>query len=149
VPIDYLAYARARDKVDPNSLTYSTKERVGTFKKHMRHRPSSDDKLEDLDEPEGTLFEADKGVALMLLITKLQCERLKVGPHRPFSKFNQNAKDLTRRTSPVRDPNSPGLTPSARRGPSVRTSSSLMGQYSYLARLITASGGPWVNLCVM
>jgi len=95
VPVDYAAFARKRDKVHPNSLTYSSEEKIGTFWKHMRHKRGSDGKLpkrrdiqpKDLVEREGCIFEADKGVPLMLLLTKLQREQLQVCISPTISQF--------------------------------------------------------------
>jgi hypothetical protein len=86
--VDYLAYARARDQVDPDSLTYSNKNTPGTFENHMRHKPPAGHTPEELDEAEGCMFEADRGVGLMLKITKLQPEPLKVRAHYPVAKFH-------------------------------------------------------------
>jgi len=35
----------------------------------------------DIDEPEGCIFEADGGLPLLILVTKLQSKKLQVGPH--------------------------------------------------------------------
>ncbi len=83
VPADYKAYGKAKDKVDPHSLTYSNLENVGAFEKHMHQKPDPRCDLVELDEPEGCVFEADRGVPLLILITKLQSEKLKVGPCYP------------------------------------------------------------------
>lgn len=83
--MNYGEFARRRDHVDPASLTYSSNNSTGTFVEHMRARPDPDRDLVDLDEPEGCIFEADYGVPLLLLITLLQSEELKVPQH--FSPF--------------------------------------------------------------
>ena len=54
----------------------------------MRQKPSTEHGLVEIDEPEGCIFEADKGVPVLVLITKLQSEQLgdKLIPSLPISK---------------------------------------------------------------
>lgn len=70
--------------MDPDSLTYSSHENIGAFGKYMRQKPSTEHGLVEIDEPEGCIFEADKGVPVLVLITKLQSEQLKVDPFFPY-----------------------------------------------------------------
>ena len=81
VPVDYATYAKAKDKVDPTSLTYSNEEKVGSLKNHIHQEQDPPSSLVDIDEPEGCIFEADGGLPLLILVTKLQSKKLQVGLH--------------------------------------------------------------------
>ena len=146
--MDYLTFALDRDKVDPDSLTYSNNNKTGTFQEHMRQDMSSNGDLQDLDEPEGCVFEADKGVLLLLSITQLQSEQLQARPRSQFKfKFNVSEMISTRAGWLRGVLVSPGPTHLTSTGPSVITSRSLTNQCSNKARLITACGGQRVNWC--
>ena len=85
MPADYRLFAKAKDSIDPNSLTYSGSKKVGTFEYHMCQKP--DPKVEPtlLDEPEGFIIEADGGAPITLMATKCQQEELKVSPLHPLN----------------------------------------------------------------
>jgi hypothetical protein len=78
VPVDYHHFAQQKDKVDPDSLTYSNDKDLGRLKNYMKRQPDPHRGLVDLDHPDGCIFEAERGVPLYLLVTKLQSEELKV-----------------------------------------------------------------------
>src|SRR5260370_37426680 len=68
VPVDYATYAKSKDK-------------VGSLKNHILQEQDPSPSLVDIDEPEGCIFEADGGLPLLILVTKLQSKKLQVGPH--------------------------------------------------------------------
>ena len=83
MPIDYASFSNAKDKVDPLSPTYLNTEDVGMFSEHMREGLDPKKDLVDLDKLEGTLFEGDNSIPLLLLITKLQTAEYQVCPQSP------------------------------------------------------------------
>ena len=145
VPADFKAFAEVKDRVDPKSKTYSNPKNIGTLKNFMRQKPSPGLELVDIDEPEGCIFEADKGVPVLILVTKLQSEELQVSLYLSVSNFYNQSNHCSRRRSLWQVVNSPGPTPSIDRGQNVMISANLRGLNSSLARLITVSGGPLVN----
>ena len=61
----------------------------------MHQKPSPGHELGDIDEPEGCIFEAGKGVPVLILVTKLQSEELQVSLYLSISNF------ITRATAAV------------------------------------------------
>lgn len=94
VPANYSEFAKSRDHVDPQSLTYSNTNNTGPFAKRLRGKPDPNQDLVDIDEPEGCIFEADEGVPILLLITKLQSKELQVPWHFSFSLLCGKSSDL-------------------------------------------------------
>jgi hypothetical protein len=78
VHADYRKFAQSRDQVDPQSLTYSNDNDGGSFRHYMRVPPDLNAPLDVINSPDGCIFEGDYGVPMVLLVTKLQSERLLV-----------------------------------------------------------------------
>jgi hypothetical protein len=62
-------------------MTYSNNNNVGSFKDWLRKPPHPGPDRVLLRHPDGCTFEADRGVPLVLVVTKLQEEIEKVRGH--------------------------------------------------------------------
>ena len=139
-PVDYHHFAKLRDQVDPRSPTYSNNNDTGPLKAYMKRQPDPERGLVDLNHPDGCIFEAERGVPLLLLVTKLQSEELKVGPPFPSALLSQNVLRQGWRTRGADSPsNSPSMMGASKGmiGLSPTTPSFFQG------KLIMACGGPW------
>jgi hypothetical protein len=127
--------------VDPHSLTYSNNNNVGPLKNYMKRQPDLQCGLVDLDHPDGCIFEAERGVPLVLQVTKLQSEELKVSwPPFPSTVLSQSLLSEGWRTA---GPNSPLNFPSMKPASKGTIGLNLTTPSFYLGKLITACGGQW------
>lgn len=142
VPVNYSDFAKSKDQVDPQSLTYSNNNNSGTLEDHLRSKPDPNQDLVDIVEPEGCIFEADDGVPLLLVITKSQPMKLKACP--PFSIHCPISQRIHffRRILQTQVLSSRSIFPSTRDEKKETTFNSLTAQCSILDRPTTVYGGP-------